>query len=584
MNYGKDYLYAEEKKVNPASPKLVIFSDIRGDFRLLLTLLTQVTKIARYNNNDKLGEWHWNVTDTTLVCLGNFTDRYSEKGYNRLLISTKQAIEDEKKILHAFKQLEHKSKSQRQGNSVVVILGDHELGNLYFWKSYRIYQTMNPKNASDQQEREDFVNNFLRPFCLKHAGIVASWGKPGASICFSRGALTREWLQQVKPKSIQDLNHMWRKWNEENNFVKLNYLGQDNSPVMSQKLSIKPQLWRQEDEDFVTQFIGEDPNPKFVQSAVPIQILETETWDINIRQPYCEKNDDVLFVDPSIQFSNRTMLVSTAADGSEQVYFIHNCMADVYCSFTQDDRQPQALQLEMRVTNSLEALYLQCKILRMFAIEYSNYINERPFGTCPKPEVTLPLKDIKLTDHDIIQLNARLEDSVIVASNDESHNIELVGLLIFSHDMKTVLALKQPVETKTKSLTETWNIPVGTRKKSEEIWHALQHHVRTLSKLSPLETSWSGVTLDYRDYIRIFVKRMHKNSVTTIDDTKAEWVSYASLFSDRRTHVTRTLLCMIARANYIPVSTEVIQGCPAWITQEITSKPRNRQRIKGWWE
>jgi len=536
-----------EIEMSEKTPKCIVFSDIRGDYRLLVTLLTQITKVAKFEK----GKWSWKVKDTTVICMGNFTDRYGEVGYNRLLIPTHDAINEERKIINTFLELEND-----KTNQLVVLMGDHELGNILHWPDHEIYQMAKPDNVLDREAREEFINDTLKPFCTHH-GLMVSWGVPGGSVVFSRGCLERSWLK--KYKSIRELNRAWRKALQTNDWIQLKKLGERNSPIMSTKQSVKPQLWRQQDEDAIIAFVGEDPKPRFVQSVVPIQVLESESWD------------------PNIKSADRTMLISMDASGTDQMYYIHNCMADVFCNYEPDQRQPQALQFELKINNFGEALYMNSKLLRMEDDEFAIYQNEIAHFTCPKPQT----EDIDIPDEVIAQLIPEIEDTLTPAFEDNPNHIKNVGLLLFSHDMKSVLLLKAEQTGTTKD--GFWNIPMGHVGRKESLWASLSHHVRHQTGLKAIHSDWKGGTVDYRDSYRVWIRQVGNRNEMSINPAKAEWVSYDHVFSNRVNHVTGNLLCFLAKNRFIPYTPSMQKFCPSWARpQKIPPRHMTETEESNW--
>ncbi len=538
------------------SPRCVVFSDIRGDFRLLVTLLTQITRVATWEKD----EWSWNTENTTVVCLGNFTDRFAERGFNRLVLSTATAISDQEKILNAFTSLIQSAKS---GNNLVVLMGDHELANLMNWSTYKIFQMAQPDNPSDQALHDQFVDEQLRPFCAGQ-GILAGWGDEGMMVYFSRGSIEKKWLMKNKFRSVTDVNQTWQKAVRSGH---LRRFAEPNSPLFS---SLEASLWRDNDEDYVVPWLGPDIKPKFIQSVFPIQNLAEESLDFRLRPPFCDKQKpdavDVWADDPATRFSRRTILVSPGNDGAEQIYHIHNAMADVFCQYHMDSRQPQALQFSLTRNRRSEPLYLTCQIHRMSDLSYSAYSSERSYSICLPPEHMLPLKDIKLSDEDLTQIQPLLDDAITLAMDSETDGIKKVGLILFSHDFKELLLLKEPYEE--------YDIPAGPRDPREHPWPVLTHIVRKLTHLHHPQQSWEGITVDIEGSFRVWIRKLtQKHDPHTI----GTWVPVTKVFAQKLTHHTITLLCSLGRQNYLPRFDGFEKICPKWAT---TNKPPAQ---RTWW-
>lgn len=525
--------YAESKE-NP--PKCIAFADIRGDFKLLFTLLTQVFEVAKIEN----GKWQWTVSDTTVVCLGNFTDRFSKKGYNRLTLTTDFAMQDQIRIISTFEELQAASKLENKNNNIVVLMGDHELGNIFKWSHYEIYQMADPANTQDQEQHIEFVNNYLKPFCAQH-GIAASWGLPGATVYFSHGSLDKDWFFKLRPDSLIDLNRKWQRWLKHNNFIRLAPFASPNSPIMSTRMAMEPQLWRENDEETILRVLGTDPNPRFIQAGIPIQVLQHETWDPYMRTPKCTKHP---------KGSTPAMLVSRNADGVDQIYFLHNAMADVFCSYDEEDRRPQGLQFELIMNNSGSALYLQCKSLTMSEDEYRIYLGERPLTSCSAPIEQLDPEDIKLSEDELFHYRPMIDNETLSSIAKETDHIKEVALVLFSDDMKQIYVL-QHVLTPTQ-----WAIPRGTRYSGESDWESLERVVREQTGINHLNFMDGGEFVDHFQ-TRVWIKQtrqamtFHPNSLFQ----SGTWIDYQHIWTDKHIFLdrpTKLTLKMLLQSNSIP--------------------------------
>ncbi len=169
--------------------KCIAISNIRGDFHLLVHLLTKVTGVASYMDIDKIKtdyrlknqknetltsillnnphvienqKWNWTVTDTTLVVLGDSIDRFSsENSYNHLRFDTDDAIEHETYIINCFQSLKHKC-NKTNNNNIVVLMGDHELMNLAgdFYGQRDLRATKFKPESRANMDFEDFYKQF----------------------------------------------------------------------------------------------------------------------------------------------------------------------------------------------------------------------------------------------------------------------------------------------------------------------------------------------------------------------------------------------------------------------------------------
>jgi ADP-ribose pyrophosphatase YjhB (NUDIX family) len=520
-------------------PRCISFADIRGDFKLLFTLLTQIFQVAKIENQ----KWEWTTTDTTLVCLGNFTDRYSRKGYNRLTISTDSAIQDQIRIIETFKQLQEGSKSENKNNNMVVLMGDHELGNILEWSHYEIYQMVDAESTLEQEQHIEFVKTILKPFCAQH-GVVASWGLPGASVYFSHGSLDKDWFVKLRPNSLKDLNRTWQRWLRNNNFLRLQHFAEPNSPIMSTRMAMQPQLWREYDEETILRVLGSDPNPRFVQAGIPVQILKNETWDPYMRIPRCT----------SMKGEIPTMLTSRNADGMDQIYFLHNAMADVFCSYDEDDRRPQGLQFDLIMNNNEAALYLECKVLMMSEDEYKIYLSERPLNSCSAPATELDPEEIKLSDDELLHFRPMIDTVTLSSLQKETDHITKVALILFSDDMKQVYVLEHTLDP------SKWSIPRGDRNVGESDWEALRRIVKEQTGIENLKFLDGGEFFDHQN-MRVWVKQT-RQAVTFQPNRfyqRGEWINYQHIWTDKHIFLdreTKEIFHTMLRVGLIPPISE----------------------------
>lgn len=575
-----------------AKARCVVFADLRGDFRLLFTLLTQITGVAQM---DDRGGWQWKTTDTTLVCLGNFVDRFGQKGFNRLTVDTASAIEQETRIIRTFQALAEAAETDRKGNAVVVLMGDHEMGNLLNWEDYQIYQMADPSNEEEQEMRENFIQNVLKPFCLKQ-GLVARWGTEGATVYLSHAGLDLKWFKQFKPRTIPELNRDWQRWMRSNNFVRLKYFRQGNSPVLSDRMALQPQLWREQDEETFLRVLGKDPNPKYVQAGLPVQMIREQTWDPFMRPPRCADVDQ-----------NATMLCSRAPDGEDQMYFIHNAMADVFCVYDDTDRQPQALEIVMHVNGMSQSLYLSCRTMTMAPDEYRVYLDERPVGSCQRPLTTESKflegrMDLELSPEELSALNPGLTEDLDTHMREQTSHVKDVALILFSDDMKKVFLLQERRSNK-------WALPSSGVKTGEPVWQALQNRVinkyigmKGLSFLpggsmvdidvstSPADRiSKSGGDGEAdqlnHSYTRVWMKRTIQAMTfrASQEYRQGQWFHFDTLQDVVLQRSTKFVFCVLMRDNLLWV-TSGFRQCPEWITQQHSDRDRHAHPGLPWWE
>lgn len=495
--------------------RCIAFADLRGDYRLLTALLTQVMDVATDTDNG----WQWTTENTTLICLGNFVDRYAERGFNRLSVTTEQAIEDEINIVKAFQDLR---RPNDQNNQLVILLGNHEMGNLLQWPNYTMFQMQKPENSQDQAARQLFIEQHLRPLALE-VGLMARWGLLGGTLYFSHAGLDLSWFKQFKPQSIPELNRDWQRWLRTRNFTRLNYLRDSRSPVLSNRDACHPDIWRENDAEVLIRVLGDDPSPRFVQSGLPVQELLTESWDPFLRPPGTQAGH---------------VLVARKPSGDPQLYFIHNAMADVFCQYVPEQRQPQALEFKLFTNDQDEALYLEEQVLVMSPENYATYLQERKYGMC----VNLPPAETPtLTEDEFLQLNSLLspEDRArLVAQN--SH-IRKVVLILFNMDFQKVYLTRN-------FKTGKWSFLHGNNTE-DQAWASVR-------KLVPetLQFTTMGTVTDFQVSTRVWIKQ-------TLDSEEwapnGEWVSYEHILDRELDRFSKLLLCIFIREKLLwPVEGE----------------------------
>lgn len=539
-------------------PRCIVFSDIRGDFRLLLTLLSQILRVAEFRKDDQ--RWHWTCSNTVLICLGNFLDRFEPRGMNRLTISTQKAIEDESRILETFIQLEAPND---QGNALVVLSGDHELGNLLGLDGYEYYQMAQPQEDVDRRLRKDFVEQYVWPFVQRH-GILAGWGCPGGTVYASHGSLTRKWFQRHQIKSLQDLNRKWRHWMETKNKSQLMKFVEPDSPIMSSEMALKPQVWREFDEEFIVQLLGEDPNPRFVQSTmIPVQRMHFYSYDTRLVTPSFDAKP----------MGTPTILASRNVDAIDQIYLLNNCMADTFCMYDDADRQPQGLEFSLKINNMGEALFFKVKALVMRYDEYQIYLKELPYGSCaPSAEYSRTSKTTALSPEEMVAIRPALSEGTMDVINQGSAHIENVGIVILSHDMKHMFLIED--------LRGKWTIPRGPRKPDENDWDAMIRVLKESANLSGVDFLRGGSITDFEGSSRIWLKRTHR-SLHTDGKVGAKWVALDDILTTDLNRKTKIMLCVFARNQLLPPLRGFQYECPSWLKED---DPDLRQRVLPWWK
>lgn len=551
-------------------PRCVVFTDLRGDYRLLLTLLSQLARVAEFDAPTR--RWRWTVTNTVVVCLGNYTDRFEPRGLNRLTVSTKAAIADELRILETFIQLEQPND---EGNAMVVLAGDHELANLCDLPGYEYCQMAQPQEPTDRELRRTFVHESLRPFVQRH-GLVAGWGRVGGTVYFSHGSLTRSWLQKIQAQSLEDVNRKWQHWVKDCLASQLARAAESDSPLFSSVMALKPQVWRESDADWVVQLLGADPNPRFVQATlIPVQRLHFFSYDTNLREPQFDRR-----LPPGQQ---PTMLVSRSFDAVDECYFIHNAMADTFCMYEDTDRQPQALQFNLTLNNMAEALFLRVKPLVMSFEEYQLYLRELPYGSCAPPAA--------LEDHDSRRAPALLkafspEEQIALRPtlgrlglvNAGASHVESVGLVLLSHNLSRLFMVSEASAAGRRS-DARWSLPLGHRRAAENDWDAMMRVLQETAQLGRVEFVRGGTVSDFDGTTRVWFKR----TLQSLTSPLGQWVDLDDVLSGKflLTRQTRTMLCVFAAYRLMPPLKNALEQCPAWLRAESSSSEASG--VPPWW-
>lgn len=119
--FGIDYIPAILKKV----PRLIVFGDIHGDFKLFIKML----EIAQVATLDNTGSYSWIGGSTYVVQVGDQIDRCRPMG-NMTCTDPRMTVDDEAsdvKILELANKLH--IQATKQGGAMISLLGNHELMN-----------------------------------------------------------------------------------------------------------------------------------------------------------------------------------------------------------------------------------------------------------------------------------------------------------------------------------------------------------------------------------------------------------------------------------------------------------------------
>ncbi len=513
------------------SPTCYAFGPVRGDFRLLHALLTQVARVA---NMDETGAWSWSVERTTLIFLGNWTGRYGSNNLNRMNIPTERAIEDEKKVLDCFRQLARGPKECR----LITLIGDQEAARLLSWDSYERFHMADPANEADQEANRLFVSEHLKPFC-QTSGIVAGWGEGANTAYFSHGSLELSWFKSWKPKSLLELNMAWRTWLRTGRTRQLRRFMEPTSPLLGTRMEMVPGQWANEDQPTLARVLGIDPHPKFVTAHTPVQVLQVETWDPSIRQVQC----------PGAGMMS--MLASPDDQGRDYIFYLNNLMADVFCVDDDSNRMPQALKFKMLVNRMDQGLAIECEALVMGALAYARYQDQLPFDSCT-PE---PVYGADATG----QMAADEMDGVRRALEEKQTGIDQpinwTGLVLVDDDGKVLM-----LDDDGKKV-----VPMGMRDKGRPAFQEMLGMFYDRTGFEGWVLSDKGQEADVRGGPTLGLGRVYVKKLEGRKAPVGTWVAPDNLLNLLTTAATRNILCTLMKHDKLPKPANYLVRCPDWI-------------------
>jgi hypothetical protein len=511
------------------------FSDIRGDYNLLFSLLTQVMKVAKLNEDQK---WEWTVTNTVVVCLGNFVDRFAkDSSFNRLRISTAQAIDDEIRILTTFESLIQNARVQNNNNALVVLVGDHEMGNILNSKVYLNYAVTHSTNQHAIQLRSKFIDDFLKPFVIQYCGLIARWGKYSETYYFTSGGLELDWLKRFGFKTVQKMNQGFRTAVKHNDMNHLLMLNEPESIIYSRKMSHRTEQWISEDKHELVARLSEpeqedlmstnNANPKFVLGGVPIQQLGSLV---------------------SSQKCKHAKYIKTWTNyrGDDEMYFINNGAADVFCTFVEKSRVPQSLMLTLVFNDSYYPLYVKCKAATLTDEEYFRFLASRPHSEC-------------------------------VSEGKE---------MVFADDIKTVEVLQENKPIKHKAHQEVYLVMLRASGKDMLMTRVTPNtnDMGLIGGYTPNNMNmWPSLKQWYQKQTGFQIPIFHNdNEVKFIDLTKDVRVYYATVIIDPEVlpgtkwvqwndmpayanELARNVVCVLMHKHLISYDEEYVNNCPSWL-------------------
>ncbi len=316
---------------------LYVFSDIHGDFDALVHLLTNVIKVADFKDNI----WKWKATNTTVVCLGDFIDRYRVK--NEYEVSTETAIDAEIKIITCFKTL------QSQVNNTcafIVLLGNHCIKNILLDPDYFQFGVQHPNDPLELKMRKLFIREHLLEFA-ETCGIICQW----SDIIMCHGGLEADWLKRHKFSSIEQINKRFKQILQSYREDRLQIFIEPDSILMSRKMALQPDEWRQIDKPQIIQLFGPILNPIFVVGHTTVSDINRTSLS-QYYSPQCSSKQPT------------SILASRDYFNKDDMYFVDIAMSHGFYppNATEKDKinqRPQALYFELTSNEHMD-LFLKC--------------------------------------------------------------------------------------------------------------------------------------------------------------------------------------------------------------------------------
>ena len=323
---------------------LYVFGDIHGDFNVLQDLLTKVLKVAKFEKNI----WTWIAKKTTVVCLGDFLDRYRVK--NEYTLTTDDTIKAEHNIINCFKSLQEQAKPEKNDCAFIVLLGNHELASILQIPDYFKYQVENPDDVEERSRRVMFLRDHFLEFA-ESCGLAVQWG----NYYMCHGGFDLKWLQRHKFKSLVEINKRFKDILISKRPDRLSIFLEDDSIVLSRKMAFHTKEWRESDKSAIARILGEELVPKFIVGHTTVHdILQFSLTDVSV--PQCDEN------------SKTSILAVKDYFGQDDIYFVDVAMSRGFLPMEATDRdkflrRPQALKFTIKLDDNFNILYSNCETL-----------------------------------------------------------------------------------------------------------------------------------------------------------------------------------------------------------------------------
>ena len=398
---------------------LFVFGDVHGDFTVLVELFTNVLQVATYAHQ----QWTWTALDTTVVCLGDFVDRFRLPQPTKL--TTQEAIADEIRILHCFRSLQAQVSIPKNNSQLVVLVGNHEVANIVASPEYWRSQIARPESGYERGLRRQFVRNHLVPFCLT-CGVVARW----ANYFLCHASLEAGWLLRHQFRSIPDINQRFRTSLRKGLRHTMDIFLEPDSLLVSRKMALHPTLWREQDKADVAFLLSSELVPKFISGHTTVQSIQSEGADYDT--PRC------------IDAAGSSILSSRDYNNMDDLFFLDVAMSD---GFTQPNsepealfaRRPQALKLIVHSDGQGTLLFEECATVALSAPAFTAMHTVAP---TPAPVKTRAPVSMGLTTY-----HAALHTNLDTAA---------LFVTMIHRNTRTLLLVQQAETTPT---DKTWGLP-----------------------------------------------------------------------------------------------------------------------------
>lgn len=364
------------------NPQLWVCGDIHGDLGALFLLMEKVMKVARLKK-DKT--WEWISPYTTVVVLGDFLDRFRpvQNGISCAPLTTEFAIKEEKLIIDHFRKLMDAAQKAKE-SKFIVLLGNHELGNLWDLPEFYPFQVADPHNAQQIEERKHFIKKHVVPF-LEDCYVCVAWGP----YVMCHGSLEYQWFKEHEKrfKSIPELNQWYKNRLRHRDYKTLYRILDEHSPCWSRKMAEHTEQWRNDDKPFLIKHLNLDrfgdpknklvfDNNYFIVGHTPTPLLKESSLQF-LTPPTCRCIDDTLF------------LASKDGTGADDAFFVDVGMSSAFDqsfhNVNMAQRRPQALQFSLQFSHTGELNYTDCKGATVPLTTFREIVEEYKRDACPQP-------------------------------------------------------------------------------------------------------------------------------------------------------------------------------------------------------